>query len=44
MKNILLIEIIVLFFLTITFSNLAKKIENFEKIDLSKDQKPGRFF
>ena len=44
MKNILLIEIIVLFFLTITFSNSAKKIENFEKIDLSKDQKSGRFF
>ena len=44
MKNIVLIEIIVLFFLTITFSNSAKKIENFEKIDLSKDQKSGRFF
>ena len=44
MKNILLIEILVLFFLTITFSNSANKIKDFEKIDLSKDQKTGRYF
>ena len=44
MKNILFIEIIVLFFLTITFSNSANKIKDFEKIDLSKDQKTGRYF
>jgi len=43
MIKILSITLILFFsFLSTSFS--AKDIKDFEKIDLSKDQKPGRFF
>jgi len=36
--------ILILFFSFLSTSFSAKDIKDFEKIDLSKDQKPGRFF
>ncbi len=35
---------LILFFSFLSSSFSAKDIKDFEKIDLSKDQKPGRFF